>query len=239
VLDKDTGSGLAIAAVCAVALTTLLGRFLRAVVGHRHAFRAASQAARACSAVRGQLLVLPQDAPDVYALGGRPAVIVATRGLLRSLPAIERRAVLVHEHAHIARRHHRHLAAATLSAALNPLLLRVPAASAFAVERWADELAASSTSRAATRSALTRLAGLVPAASKAPSPAALAAAATTSIAGRVAALRQAPPPLSPMRLIFPAGLAVGSILAAAVLTGHIVDLLAATAAATGKVLPHH
>lgn len=52
-------------------------------------------------------LVLPVDSPVAYALPGwGGALVVTTRACLEDLPPAERDAVLAHEHAHVAGRHH-------------------------------------------------------------------------------------------------------------------------------------
>lgn len=93
----------------------------------------------------GQLVVLDDDADDVYALPGTSGRIVASRSLLAALPADERRALLAHEAAHLHHQHHRFRAATELATAVNPLLRPTVAAVRFATERWADEDAALAT----------------------------------------------------------------------------------------------
>lgn len=97
------------------------------------------------------LVVVSDPVPQAFALpalprlpgrGALPGRIVATQSLLRTLDAGQRRAMLAHEHAHLARRHHYYTLAARLAAATNPLLWRLPAAVTLATERWADEDAA-------------------------------------------------------------------------------------------------
>lgn len=88
----------------------------------------------------GERLIFVDDAaPHAYAVGGRHPHIVISRGLLTTLGAAERRAVLSHEAAHLRHRHHVHLRVLRLAAALNPLLLPFVSAGVLAVERWADE----------------------------------------------------------------------------------------------------
>jgi Zn-dependent protease with chaperone function len=88
------------------------------------------------------LIVLADDARFAYAVPGWPGRIAVSQGLLKDLDPAGRRAVLAHEETHLAERHDLHLAAAHLAAALNPLLVRVPAALQLACERRADEVAA-------------------------------------------------------------------------------------------------
>jgi hypothetical protein len=71
--------------------------------------------------------------------GGR---IVVARQLLAELDSGEIRALLAHERAHLRNRHHWFLAVNGLAVALNPLVRPIRTALEFAVERWADEVAA-------------------------------------------------------------------------------------------------
>jgi Zn-dependent protease with chaperone function len=91
----------------------------------------------------GETVVFVDDeAPHAYAVGGRRPRIVISRGLLRTLTAAERRAVLEHETAHVRHRHHLHLLVIRLAAAANPLLRPALPVAVLAVERWADEVTA-------------------------------------------------------------------------------------------------
>ena len=65
--------------------------------------------------------------------------------LLDALDDRGRAALLAHEHAHLAGRHHLFTTVAHLAAAANPLLLPVARAVDYTVERWADERAAAIT----------------------------------------------------------------------------------------------
>lgn len=91
----------------------------------------------------GDLTVLPDAGADAYALPGRPGRVVVTAGMLRSLDADERAALLAHERAHLAGRHHVLLLATELAGCLHPALRALRAPLAFQLERWADEAAAS------------------------------------------------------------------------------------------------
>ncbi|MEU8785170.1 M56 family metallopeptidase [Streptomyces sp. NPDC048637] len=126
---------------------------------HRTELRTARRAADAHPR-SGDLCVLPDPAPDAYALPGRPGRVVVTAGMLRALPPAEREALFAHERAHLAGRHHLFLLTAALAAACHPLLGSLRAPLAYALERWADEAAASRvgdrrvTARAIGRAAL-------------------------------------------------------------------------------------
>lgn len=100
---------------------------------------------RAWSAARGSacpLVVLDDERPMAYAVPGWPGRVVTTSGLLRRLDAGGRRALLAHEHAHLAERHDLLLLAGSVVGGANPLLRQLPAALSVACERRADEVAA-------------------------------------------------------------------------------------------------
>ncbi|WP_406220069.1 M56 family metallopeptidase [Streptomyces decoyicus] len=138
----------------------------------------------------GDLCVLPDSAPDAYALPGRPGRVVVTAGMLRALPPDEREALFAHERAHLAGRHHLFLLTVALAAVCHPLLRSLRAPLAYALERWADEAAASRvgdrrvTARAIGRAALAAR----PAAAAAHRPGTVLAATAGPVPRRVAAL---------------------------------------------------
>jgi hypothetical protein len=120
------------------------------------ALRAARAFCRELGGSSGQLVVTDSDIDPVAvpAGGGR---ILASRGHLGALPAPERRALLLHESAHLADRHHLYRLAADLAGALDPLQRPVRRAVHYATERWADEVAAAAVGdRAVVASALAR-----------------------------------------------------------------------------------
>ncbi|MFB7944850.1 M56 family metallopeptidase, partial [Kitasatospora phosalacinea] len=105
------------------------------------------------------LTVLADDRADAYALPGRPPRIVATTGMLAALTGPERAALLAHERAHLAGRHHLLLAAAEYAAACHPALRPLRPALGYHLERWADECAAADVGdRALTARAICRAA---------------------------------------------------------------------------------
>lgn len=81
----------------------------------------------------GSVVVLPGPAIEAYALPGWPGRIVVSGRLLSALDDDGRTALLAHERAHLAARHHLFAAAAHLAAAANPLLLPLAAAAALVV----------------------------------------------------------------------------------------------------------
>jgi beta-lactamase regulating signal transducer with metallopeptidase domain len=117
---------------------------------------------------------------------------------LRRLEAGQRRALLAHERAHLAHRHHLHHAIAHVAAAANPLLFRLPGAVALSTERWADECAAETGKRTTVASAL-----ILAAIGKSHAfdvPAGVLAASATQLSSRVRALRDPAPRLTLWRV---------------------------------------
>ncbi|MFE2295033.1 M56 family metallopeptidase [Streptomyces sp. NPDC059452] len=111
---------------------------------HRH-YRFRARAHRALAGLPGgggDLAVLPDDVPYAYALPGSPGRVMVSTAMLASLEPAERRALLAHERAHLAGRHHRLLLATRLAGCVNPLLRPLQAALVYSTERWADEEAA-------------------------------------------------------------------------------------------------
>ncbi|MFG2842782.1 M56 family metallopeptidase [Kitasatospora sp. NPDC048296] len=169
------------------------------------------------------LTVLDDDRADAFALPGRlrrpgragePGRIVVTSGMLRALSGPERSALLAHERAHLAARHHVFLAVAEHAADLHPALRPLRAPLGYHLERWADEVAAARvgdravTARAVGRAAL--------AANRSPWPARprlVAAAHSGPVPRRVAALLQPRPAATPGTLLRAVALALATCLA--------------------------
>ncbi len=168
------------------------------VVRRTRAVLAARSACRRLPAAVGELVVVTDPLAGAFAVPGRPGRIVVSRALLAELTPAQQRALLAHERSHLAHHHHWHRSAVALAAAVNPLLWRLPGAVAEAIERWADEDAAThARSRAMTADAL-----LVAAAfSRQAPPAAAMAAAYGAVERRVEALRGAPPRPRPLLLL--------------------------------------
>jgi Zn-dependent protease with chaperone function len=94
---------------------------------------------------RDGIVVLPGPDLEAYALPGWPGRIVVSGGLLDLLEPRRRAALIAHERAHLAGRHHLFTITAWMAAAACPLLIPVARAVEFTVERWADEEAAAAT----------------------------------------------------------------------------------------------
>ena len=120
--------------VAAVAVAILFRRRARALAA---AYRRAARLHSDDSAV-----VVSGSGIEAYALPGRPGRIVITGELLDHLGTDGRAALIAHEQAHLAGRHHLFVAAARLAAATNPTLVPVARSVEYTVERWADEHAA-------------------------------------------------------------------------------------------------
>jgi len=106
---------------------------------------------RALRAARAQAVLLPGDAEvvilpdghvDAFALPGLPGRVVVTEGMLAALGPAQHPALFAHERAHLAARHHRFAFAVRLAAAAHPGLRPLVSMVDYAIERWADELAA-------------------------------------------------------------------------------------------------
>ncbi|WP_435176797.1 M56 family metallopeptidase [Actinacidiphila sp. bgisy145] len=140
--DQVTVPAACVAAVLLAAVAVALVREVR-----RHLLlpaRARREADRYGSAA-GDLTVLSDSRADAYALPGsfgQPGRIVVTSGMLRALDPAEREVLLAHERAHITGRHHLFLTVLALACACHPALrvLRTPLS--YALERGADEAAA-------------------------------------------------------------------------------------------------
>jgi Zn-dependent protease with chaperone function len=180
-----------VGALATAVVGVFAARFVRAAARRLTAVRDAYRLAAALPASGGELAVLDATDRQAFAVPGRPGRIVVTTGLLRSLDAGQRRALLAHERAHLARRHHLHQSVVALAASVNPLLGRMPAALELSCERWADEQAAHVCRRSTVADALTRAAtgtGMA-------APAVVLAAAAGDVATRVVALHAPAPKL--------------------------------------------
>ncbi len=127
----------------AVLLLAIRGcRVGRVLVRARRARRAAD---RFRSTNIGALVVVADENPIAFALVASrhyPATIVLSTAVFATVPAEQRRAVLAHEQAHLALRHHAHRGAVNIAVALEPFLSPAGALSGSVIERWADEHAA-------------------------------------------------------------------------------------------------
>ncbi|MES4908464.1 MULTISPECIES: M56 family metallopeptidase [unclassified Streptomyces] len=154
--------------------------------------------------------VLPDGKAYAYALPGGPGGcrargrIVVSTAMLECLNARERQALIAHERAHLAGRHHRYLLVAQLAARANPLLHALRGAVAYCAERWADEEAAGAVG---DRRVMARAVGKAALVSRGtPTPTLAGFAAPGPVPRRVAALLG---PVPPARWWPPAATAAG------------------------------
>jgi len=110
----------------------------------RHRARALAESYRRAARLHddGTVVVVRGAAAEAYALPGWPGRIVVSGSLLEALDEPGRAALLAHERAHLAGRHHLFTTLAHLAAAANPILLPLARTVDYTVERWADEHAA-------------------------------------------------------------------------------------------------
>jgi Zn-dependent protease with chaperone function len=141
------GDPISAAAGVAAALA-LTGGAVAVAVMFRNRARALAESYRRAAGLQPEdgIVVVPGPAIEAYALPGLPGRIVVSGCLLDCLDDRRRAALIAHEQAHLASRHHLFSAVARLAAAANPLLIPVARAVDYTVERWADEHAASVTS---------------------------------------------------------------------------------------------
>ncbi|WUH92956.1 M56 family metallopeptidase [Streptomyces sp. NBC_00433] len=182
------------AACVAAALLAAVGVALLRTSRQRVVLAArARRVAAASGAAAGDLTVLDDDGPDAYALPGRPGRIVVTTGMLRALDPAEREVLLAHERAHLTGRHHHFLTALALSCAAHPALRILRGPLSYALERCADEAAATAIG---DRRVAARAIGRAALATRptAPRPLAALSASTGPVPRRVAALLTRPHP---------------------------------------------
>ncbi|HEY2575258.1 MAG TPA: M48 family metalloprotease [Streptosporangiaceae bacterium] len=134
-----------VAGAAAAILLTVAG--LAVTITVRRRARALAESYRRAARMQddGTIVVVPGPSIEAYALPGWPGRIVVSGRLLSELDDGGRAALLAHEEAHLACRHHLFTSIAHLAAAANPLLLPLVHAVDYTVERWADEHAASAT----------------------------------------------------------------------------------------------
>lgn len=221
-----------VAWIAAVAFLLAVGTLVVVTLGRvRAVWVTHAMAGRVCRAHPTELVVVQDAAPHAFALPGRGGGrIVASASLLAALDPVERRALLAHERAHLSGRHHLCMIGAQLAAAADPLLVRLPHAVGYLIERCADEAAVVATgdrrtvARAICRAGLAALRAGSPA--RHPVGAALPFAAS-QVRARVIALLARPVPARPFLVAAVLGLLVLTAVAAVDAGGdveHLVDL---------------
>ena len=173
-------------------------------------------AARGAARGPGGSVVVEVEQRSVYCLAGRPSTIVITSGALAALADDQLAAVLDHEHAHLAGRHHQLLGLArALARTLPGMRLFTDGAAELArlAEMRADDAAAQRHGGDTVVGALLALAapGLVPA----PAPAPALGAAGVGVADRVERLLFPPASARFRHTAILAGLLIGPVVATA------------------------
>lgn len=191
IIEVPLAAAATVAGLTALGLAWRYGRWVqRAQQRTRSHARAARITGRQLPAAGGAV-VLDASQPAAYCVPGRPAAVVVTTGALAVLEPEQLDAVIAHEHAHLAGRHHALLA---LSRALAVTLPGVPVASratgaiARLTEMRADDKAARRTSCPVVASALLAMS------TGAAVPAGALAAAGAHVAARVDRLLAPPDP---------------------------------------------
>jgi len=136
----ESGIDVPVSIAGGVALATLMALLVRTII--RYARWARRLSRELDEHGHDGVVLLPGEEAVAFAVPGRGGRIAVSSGMLAALNPRERSALLAHERAHLASRHHLFLMALTLSSALNPLLRPLCSAAGFALERWADEAAA-------------------------------------------------------------------------------------------------
>jgi Peptidase family M48 len=182
---------------------TCLVRFIGVCANRARAIMAAYRLNRAISDTGADLVVLPEERADAYAVPGRPGRIFVTRGMLTLLSREECDVMLAHERSHLRHRHHWHRSAVLVARSLNPLLLALPRTQDWLTERWADEDAARVADRSVVASALGRAAAASSESASLgrPHPDGALAMASTAVDSRIAALRGETPRRRPVMVI--------------------------------------
>jgi Zn-dependent protease with chaperone function len=213
--------------VALVALALLLAAATALALAARRQVLALVRAHRACDEMpAGELVVLRDGPAEAVAVPGRPGRVVVAESLLAALSGPERRALLAHERAHLAHRHHWHRGAVALAAAANPLLAPLRSAIVYATERWADEDAAAEVGD--RREVATALARATLTARR-PAAGARLALAAQAVPARVAAMLARPPRGRPLLILAIAAIPLIGALAALDLlqqTDRVFDLAA-------------
>lgn len=211
----------------ALAVTVLLARLGRSLLRARTTTHEHARMARLAGRHDVGLDVVVLDVPEraAYCVAGRPHTIVLTRGAMAALDEHHLDAVLSHERAHLAGRHHLLLALTRGLAAILPRIELVTTGAAEVarlLEMCADDAAARTHGRRTVLQALLALSGA------APVPAGALGASGVGVVARAKRLAEPPEPARRLRVRLLLG-----ITAALITVG---PLLAGALAATGVAL---
>ncbi len=191
-----------LATACALAVPLLVGRGTWRAVRARRGLYIEPELGTHEPFSSCELVVLPTKRLLAMTVPGDTAQIVVSQGLIESLPGEALFAVLCHEETHAVCHHDRHmLVAAAIDAGFGriPLIRRSTAVLRLALERWADEDAATvcSAGRTQVHDALTRVGGALMTA-----PAVAAFSTEATLAERLDAIASPPPcPTPTQRLL--------------------------------------
>ncbi|MDH2444170.1 M56 family metallopeptidase [Amnibacterium sp. CER49] len=140
-VQHEDPASLSLGALAAVLLAAAVGNGLHAGARRLVALLDVMDRAAGLDAP-GQVVVLDDGSCDAYAVPGLPGRIVVSRAMLEALRPEERVALIAHERAHLQRWHVAFVGVTRCAAAANPFLRPLQRTVEYAVERWADELAA-------------------------------------------------------------------------------------------------
>ncbi|MGH9030506.1 MAG: M48 family metalloprotease [Acidimicrobiia bacterium] len=207
-----------VAAAIAITVPVLAWVGLRRARRGRDAVRIEPTLGEHFSVGEHDLVVLPTERLVAVSVGGDPAQIVVSTGLLGVLDHEQVDAVIRHEAAHLHHGHERFLLLATVvehAAAAFPPARRSAATLRVAIERWADEAAAGAANGCSRRSLRDALLGMTAAVVTPSSVAAFSP--LDSLAERVDALATGPRPSSALRraAIYVPGVVLGGVAVAA------------------------
>ena len=194
--------GVVVLVAVAVRLLVVSVRGVRRRARRRHENLAVLRMVARPAATSAGVLWLAHERPLAFSMSGRPGVVVATEGLVRHLAPAAVAAVMAHERAHLAGRHHLLLTTAdALRAALPfvPLFRTAPHAVRDLVELAADVAAVRACGPAAVRSALLTV-------TRHGTPDTALAMAQDAVGVRLARLRHGTPPPRGLRRVVSCGL---------------------------------
>jgi beta-lactamase regulating signal transducer with metallopeptidase domain len=137
-MEFPIDAGLAVLIVVVSLLAAAIHRAVQAV----RALVVADRSMNQFTPVSGDLVIVDDDLPTAYSIGGWRGRIVVSTSMLTALSAPERRVVLAHEESHLRHRHWLYVKLAEVAVAANPLLRPVVPSIKRGIERWADEDAA-------------------------------------------------------------------------------------------------
>ncbi|MFC5823597.1 M48 family metalloprotease [Nonomuraea insulae] len=140
VVIADTGHVRWVPWLCAILLVSAAVAVRTVVKRHRGG---RSQALRLTASATGdQVILVPSEKIDAFAVPGRPGHVVVTTAMRQILTDEQYEALLAHERAHLEQDHFRLMLLSDLAGAVHPALLWVSRRVGYLVERAADEHAA-------------------------------------------------------------------------------------------------